>query len=557
MRGLGEEAQREREGPGHRPTRPTQRRALLHLLAGAALVATILPLTACGGSPPQIVDYSPQRGAMDVSTAAPVRITFDHDVDKPSVESRLHLSPSTAGSVNWISGHELQYQHATLQTATAYQVILEAGYRDLAGNVYSLRHHWSFVTEAPPSLIASAPAGGDSGVDPAAYLTLDFTRQMNASSLASAVTIEPHVPFEVRLDPADGRRAIIAPSQLLAANTAYQIAVNTAALDADGNQIDRDQTVGFTTGPLRPLRAWITFAVNNPDGTPGGVWIVNDQGFPRRLYGAAPVASFSWSPSGDRLLIQGADDTWSELVPGGAATALKFKATWAAALASGTGYVYIDEAQVLHRLSADGSDEVVASGVTQAAVAPGGLRVAFIQAAGAPAEIWGYDVGLRVRYQLALDTAPVTDVTWAPSGNRIAYLRADARATSLRVRNLSGSASTTTVATGTIGPPAWLPDSLHIVFAGTVSTATGAVHKAFVVNVVTPPTALTAASGLPAAPNVEVGAPVPSPDGHQLAFINANQVWMMNADGTRPTALTALDTQAFPYSCRTPAWTRS
>jgi len=31
----------------------------------------------------------------------------------------------------------------------------------------------------------------------------------------------------------------------------------------------------------------------------------------------------------------------------------------------------------------------------------------------------------------------------------------------------------------------------------------------------------------------------------------------MNADGTRPTALTRFDAQAFPYSCRAPAWTKA
>jgi hypothetical protein len=31
----------------------------------------------------------------------------------------------------------------------------------------------------------------------------------------------------------------------------------------------------------------------------------------------------------------------------------------------------------------------------------------------------------------------------------------------------------------------------------------------------------------------------------------------MNADGTRPTALTKLDAVTFPYSCRALAWTRS
>src|SRR5256885_3295035 len=146
-----------------------------------------LGLSACGGNPPQIVDYSPQRNTIDVSTATPVRITFDHDVDRASVESRLHLSPAAGGSIVWTNGHELAYKHPTLKTNTVYEVVLESGYRDLAGNTYTLRHHWSFTTESPPNLAGSAPANRDAGVDPATYLSVDFTRAMDLTTLKSAM----------------------------------------------------------------------------------------------------------------------------------------------------------------------------------------------------------------------------------------------------------------------------------------------------------------------------------------------------------------------------------
>jgi hypothetical protein len=533
----------------------------VRLFVVTAITALLIPLTACGGNPPQIVDYSPQRGAIAVSTASSVKITFDHAVDKASVESRFRLSPSTTGTVRWDSPRHLVYDHATLRVSTTYEVILDAGYKDLLSNTYTLRHHWSFVTEGSPSLAGSTPGNNDASVDPAAYLSLDFTREINATSLRSALTLSPGVPFNVRLDPADSRRAIVAPSQLLAPNTAYELAVNTSALDIDGNQLDRDQTIRFTTGPPRPLRHWVAFTADRISGAGGGLWIVNETGFPRQLFDQSSVHAFSWSPAGDNLLIQGDGERWLELVPGAGAVQLSFKGVWAAALGSGLGYIFIDDARTLHRVSADGSDEVVAVDVTQATVAPNGLRVAFVQGALAPNEVWAYDVGLRARYQLALDTGPVSAVSWAPSGNRVAYLRSEAGATSLRVRNLSGAATTVSVASGDLGRPAWLPDSTHVVFAAAAQTASGIRHKAFVVNVVAPPGPLNPASGLPADPTVDVASPVPSPDGHQIGFVNVsssgNQVWLMNADGTRPIGLTRFDADAFPYSCSAPAWTKA
>jgi hypothetical protein len=528
------------------------------VVAWTAIGAALMSLVACGaGNPPQIIDYSPQRGALDVSTAAPIKISFDHAVDRSSVESRLRLAPATTGRVVWLSASQLVYEHSTLQVSTTYDVILDAGYRDPAGNAYSLRHHWTFLTEGPPAVAGSTPSTSDSGVDPASYLTVDFTRAMNATSLMSALTFTPSIPFSVRLDPADGRRAVIAPAQLLAPGTHYQLAINTAALDVDGNQLDRDQAIDFTTGEARPLRHWVAFVASPKGGPSGALWIVNESGFPRQLFGTAPVSSFSWSPAGDSLLIQSDHEAWWEVVPGGSAVELGFKATWAAALAAGMGYVYIDESGGLHRMSSEGEDDVIATDVAQAAVAPNGLRVAFVQGAEAPGEVWGYDVGLRSRYQLALDTGPVIDVAWAPSGNRIAYLRSSLGSVTLRVRNLTAAGSTSTIAEGDLGPPAWLPDSTHIVFAAVAQGATSPNHRAFVVNAVTPPASLSPGAGLPADLDVDVSTPVPSPDGHQIAFVSGGQVWLMNADGTRPTPLTRADPVAFPYSCSEPAWTRS
>jgi hypothetical protein len=522
--------------------------------AAALLTVSAMPLTACGGNPPQIVDYGPARGAIDVSTAAPVRITFDHAVDQPSVASRIRLLPTTAGKVRWITARQLVYEHDTLRPTTTYEVVIDPGYKDVAGNTYTLRHHWLFTTEGPPSLAGSNPANQDGGIDPAAYLTLSFTRAMNIASMKSALAITPAIPFNVRLDPSDNRRAIIAPSQLLAPNTNYEIAVYTAARDVDGNQLNRDQTITFKTGPVRPLHGWITFSTTGS----GGLWIVNEAGFPRRLFDSTAVSSFGWSPAGDSLLAQVDGNTWQRFSPGVGSTPFTFKAFWAGALAPGMGIVYIDDSGTLRHQTSDGREEKIAGEVVEATVAPSGLRLAYVHGGADPNQVWGYDVGLNASYLLASDSARVSNVAWAPSGNRVAYLRNELGNVALRIRSLTGAATTSTAASGLdMGAPAWFPDSTHIVFAAAVETPNGSVHKAFVINALAPQAAINPASGLPASAGLDAGSPVPSPDGHQIAFLNDNQVWLMNADGTRPTPLTRLDADSFPYSCRALVWTRT
>jgi Tol biopolymer transport system component len=394
-------------------------------------------------------------------------------------------------------------------------------------------------------------------VDPAAYINLDFTRGMDPVTLKDAIAIIPSIPFDVRLDPTDSKTAIIAPSQLLTPNTGYQVVVGVSATDVDGNQLPRDQTITFTTGAVQPLRHWIAFATDKTDGSPGGLWIVNERGFPRQLFDTTAVHSFSWSPSGSSMVVEGPGETWRSVTPGGDETLLSFRGPWAAALASGMGYVYLDDTGVLHRQRADGTEDAIATDVREAAVAPSGLRVAFIHSRVSSNEVWGYDVGLHTTYLLVVDSAPVSSAAWDPAGNRIAYLRHDLSTTTLQMRSLTGGAATTTLVTGDIGRPAWLPDSAHIVFSAGVPTATTTLTKAFVINVVSPPATLSAAAGLPADPAIQVASPQSSPDGHQIAFLSGDQVWLMNADGTRPTPLTKEDAVAFPYSCRALAWTRT
>ena len=526
--------------------------------AGAiALVIGLLGAVACGGAPAQIVDYSPLRSAKDVSTLAPVQITFDHDVDRASVDTRLHLVPEVSGTIKWKNGHHLEYQHEKLAAGVTYEVVLEAGYSDLAGNVYELRHHWSFDTELPPRFAGSTPSDGDSGIDPADYVSLTFSRAMQGSSLASAIVFSPEVRFGVRVDPTDSRRVIVAPDSLLQPNTMYRMLVTQIAKDADGNGLEQVGSITFRTGAARPLHHWVAFAAEDISGTSGGLWIVNEAGIPRQLLESGAVTAYSWSPDGQRLVFETAGG-WATFAPGEGIESLGFRAVWAAALAPGLGYVYLDSAGSLYRAPQSGADYVIGSLVKSVAVSPSGERLVFAEdQLDGTSRIWGYDVGLRSRYVLASEQTSVSDLSWAPNGNRIAYLRHDAGTVTLRVRNLTGSGSLTNVIHGDISAPAWLRDSDHMVMAASVTGDAGPVSKAFVINIASPPSSLTVALGLPALPDVlDVSDAVPSPDGHQIAFISGNQVWLMNADGTRPTALTRFDAETFPYSCLMPAWTR-
>src|SRR5260370_7954653 len=109
-----------------------------------------------------------------------------------------------------------------------------------------------------------SPANNQSDVAPAAYLSIAFTREMDASTLDSAITIEPFVLFSVRLDPTDGRRAVLAPDSLLDPTTTYTVNISTAAGDAHANRPAHNQTPAVHTCPPPPLPRHTAITTTRP-----------------------------------------------------------------------------------------------------------------------------------------------------------------------------------------------------------------------------------------------------------------------------------------------------
>jgi Bacterial Ig-like domain len=526
--------------------------------AFAALVGAALVGWGCG-NPPQVVDISPARGATEVRSSEPIRIRFDRAMDQASVAERFRLVPGVQGTLHWASDRELAYEHPPLAASSRYQAVLEPGYRDAGGSVNSLRHSWFFRTEAPPSLAGSAPGAGDRGVDPAAYITLTFSREMDPAALRGAISLSPSVPFAIRPDAADAHKVVLAPSSILEPNVDYSVAVTRDAHDVDGNPLGAGGLVTFTTGDLRPLKHWVGFVAQPTDGTAGdGVWIVDENRFPRRLV-AGPADGFSWSSDGRRLLLRTPAGTWSDQALDAAATTLPFRGDWADYL--DTGYAFLDGAR-LQILEPDGQVVTVADGVSDAAVAPGGSRIAFVVATPlGGSEIDAYATDLRSRYRLQSEAGTIDGLTWSQDGLALAYrvdpgdpLRSLVRARVLR----DGQA--VTVAVGQVSTPSWQADGRHLFFTAVVPTPSGPTAKAFRLTVGDPPPkTLTAGAGMPATPGLQVTSLSPSPDGHQLAFAAETAgraaVFLMNADGTGLTQLTEFDHDSFPYAASAVAWT--
>jgi hypothetical protein len=553
--------------PPRGPATGPRRAALLLLFATAAAL-----LTGCG-TPPQVLEISPARGAVDVRSNEAIRIRFDRPMDHRSVADHFTVTPRVQGALTWTSDSELAFEHVPLAPSTQYQVVLDPGYRDAQGSGNAFRHSWTFRTEAAPTLADSSPGPGERGVDPASYISLTFSRAMDADTLGGAIDLVPAAPFAVHQDPGDPRHVVLAPQSLLQARASYQVTIGQQARDQDGNRLGAAATVSFSTGDVRPLRHWVSFIAESSaepsTGTAGtagvGLWAVDDNRVPRQLIGGS-VGAFSWSADGTHLLLRNGDGTWSDQPLDGAAVKLPISGDWADFLAPSRGYAYLDQG-TLAILQPDGTHAPVATGVTEAAVAPGGERIAFVtrdpSGTERATEVDAYDTNLRTRYRLQAEPEQIDGLSWSSDSQSLAYRlgATDPAHREIRVRSLHDGTATT-VATGNVSAPVWEADRQHVAFTAMVPVAGDIVSKAFrfavgdgVRHVV------SAAAGLPSGQGVDVYQLSPSPDGHQLAFVSTaggrQGVWTMNVDGTGLTQLTDPDPNRFAYSVRDVAWTPS
>ncbi|HEV1997688.1 MAG TPA: Ig-like domain-containing protein [Candidatus Dormibacteraeota bacterium] len=278
--------------------------------------------TSCGPAGPAIQEISPAKGEANVAGDAPIKITFNHDMDRASVEARFVLRPPIDGCdpatcpVKW-NGRTLTMAHPLHQFAanTRYRVTLKPGYRDNGGQVEGLEHFWEFTTESAPGVGAVTPSDGSTGVAVDADITVQLTRSVlvpapPALSLIAEADPVP-VAYRVAIAPDDSRRLVVSPVGLLRPRTRYTIHVSAGVQDAHHNPLGTERDFHFTTGALDLTRS-LGFLVRDPGGTtasrvallrpPAGL---NAPAPSLRLIYTSdhPVASFGWSPDATSLYV--------------------------------------------------------------------------------------------------------------------------------------------------------------------------------------------------------------------------------------------------------------
>ncbi|MBI1176201.1 hypothetical protein GC207_02040, partial [bacterium] len=132
--------------------------------------------------------------------------------------------------------------------------------RDAAGNVSDPANHVLVLADVTaPTLLASVPPDGATGVDPQIQFKLTFSEPLDTNTItASRFVLQPVgggtlVPLSVGIAP-DLATVTLSPSNALPVETDFELTVGPGLADVSGNILDTASTITFRTGDFRLVR---------------------------------------------------------------------------------------------------------------------------------------------------------------------------------------------------------------------------------------------------------------------------------------------------------------
>jgi hypothetical protein len=225
------------------------------LVSGAAALAF-----ACTQDdlPPRVIATDPGDLATDVGVDTTIAVTFSEAMDTALTEAGFVTTPWLQGAFAWShDDSEMVFTPvAELGHATEFAVIVSTGATDVSGNHLEATYQFQFTTTTAPDLtaptvLATAPAGGASGVAVDTALSVQFSEPMDAAASQAAFTFNPSVTGTFSWSE-DGSATTFTPDADLAYEATYAVEIGSGATDVAGNPLSSAYTFDFTTEDVTP-----------------------------------------------------------------------------------------------------------------------------------------------------------------------------------------------------------------------------------------------------------------------------------------------------------------
>lgn len=215
--------------------------------------------TTAENSRPRMIASDPPNGAIEVSLTPQIKLTFSERMKDNFFDIQL-FEASKASYIPSIHSYDTVTNVLTLVPREVllsnHRYIVRTGFNfpatDLADNpLEPFTILFTTLDAGPPTIVASSPSDGATGVDPAATIMITFSEPMDATTF-SASTVRVYrvdngaaVTGTITYD-SDSRVLSFAPSTPLASGTTYRVLVLNVK-DATGVALEEPVYITFRT----------------------------------------------------------------------------------------------------------------------------------------------------------------------------------------------------------------------------------------------------------------------------------------------------------------------
>lgn len=339
-----------------------------------------------------------------------IEVDFSEPIDPETATDVLRIRPRVDGAISWSGSRMLFTPAAPLEPNTSYEVEVEPGARDRAGNpMTDLPPAFAFETAGPPSVVETVPEAGSDEVGLEAPIRLTFSTLMDTASVEAALRLRPAFPHELRWS---GRVLEIVPSRPLEADRDYAVDIGGGAIDVAGLPLDDPFALEFRT-VAAGLEPALIVPADGSDGIATTTPIVVRFDGPIDPDSASDRAVLSVTPevAGSLDVV---DDRGREPDDPTDGTTLRF--TPSAPLPENTTFEVELSAEIMS--PGGGLAEAIEWSFTTGAAQPTlSNQIAFLSARSGIANLWAMNPDGSAPRQLSSELAPVLDYAVAPDGS--------------------------------------------------------------------------------------------------------------------------------------------
>lgn len=208
--------------------------------------------------PPQVASVAPYFGELDVPLDAPVVVTFNQKMDRPSAEAAFSLTTGggrVAGSFEWSDDGAMMTftPGGLLSLGATYIASVSASAKAVDGQTpLDAEFSTSFNTVLYPAIVYTDPADG-AVIDPFNGLRIGFSAPMDEDTLKNNITISPEAKmgYDYYSDYSTVDEYFV--SFDFAPSTEYTVTLGPDMADPYGNKIGATTVIRFTTAPYDPI----------------------------------------------------------------------------------------------------------------------------------------------------------------------------------------------------------------------------------------------------------------------------------------------------------------